>query len=150
MMKDKNGREIMTGDIVRINNAFFKNDNGLYFVEHSPGDVSWCGSDYCLRKVCRDGRLSTAKYNVAFWPPISCCSDRMKNAVAWEWNREHAEIEIVDEIDRSAVRDHFLERASNLAAGLERKAWDWGKHSAVYINDDKIRRHYLNVAARIA
>ena len=45
MMLDKNGVEIRTGCIVEITGAYFKNDNGLWFVEHSPGDPSWCGSD---------------------------------------------------------------------------------------------------------
>lgn len=150
MMMDKNGREIKTGDVVRISNAFFKNDNGLYFVAASPGDASWCGSDYSLRKICRNGRLSTAKYNVSFWPLISCCSDRMKNAVSWEWNRDHAEIEVIDTVDRTEVRAYFAEKAANLAAWLDKKKWDWGKHSSMYINDDKIRRHYLRVVASIA
>ena len=34
-MLDKNGMEIKTGMVVEIKDAFFKNDNGLYFVEHS-------------------------------------------------------------------------------------------------------------------
>ena len=33
-MLDKNGMEIKTGMVVEIKDAFFKNDNGLYFVEH--------------------------------------------------------------------------------------------------------------------
>lgn len=33
-MFDKNGHEIKTGDIVEITGAYFKNDNGLYFVEY--------------------------------------------------------------------------------------------------------------------
>ena len=50
MMLDKNGVEIRTGCIVEITGAYFKNDNGLYFVQRSPGDPSWSGSDYCLKK----------------------------------------------------------------------------------------------------
>ena len=42
-MLDKNGVEIKTGDIVEISGAYFKNDNGLYFVTHSPGDPTWSG-----------------------------------------------------------------------------------------------------------
>ena len=30
-MRDRNGIEIKSGDVVRISNAYFKNDNGLYF-----------------------------------------------------------------------------------------------------------------------
>ena len=44
-MLDKNGVEIRTGCIVEITGAFFKNDNGLYFVDRSPGDPSWCGQE---------------------------------------------------------------------------------------------------------
>lgn len=54
-MFDKNGVEIRTGHIVKVTGAFFKNDNGLYYVEHSPGDPSWSGQDHCLKKVCKDG-----------------------------------------------------------------------------------------------
>ena len=50
-MLDKNGIEIKTGDIVEVAGAFFKNDNGLYFVEHSPGDPSWSGQDHCLKRA---------------------------------------------------------------------------------------------------
>lgn len=42
-MVDKNGVEMKTGDIVRVSGAYFKNDNGLWFIERSPGDPSWCG-----------------------------------------------------------------------------------------------------------
>ena len=31
-MFDKNGVEIRTGHIVKVTGAFFKNDNGLYYV----------------------------------------------------------------------------------------------------------------------
>ena len=50
-MKDKNSKEIKTGMIVKISGAYFENDNGLYFVENSPGDPSWCGSDHCLKRI---------------------------------------------------------------------------------------------------
>lgn len=35
-MTDKNNRTMKTGDVVEITGAYFKNDNGLYFVEHTP------------------------------------------------------------------------------------------------------------------
>lgn len=66
LMKDKNGVTMRTGDIVKIENSYFKNDLGYYFIEHSPGDISWCGNDYSLRKICRNGKLSTAAHNIAF------------------------------------------------------------------------------------
>lgn len=63
-MLDKNGMEIKTGMVVEIKDAFFKNDNGLYFVEHSAGDPDWCGSDHSLRKISKRGKISQAKHNV--------------------------------------------------------------------------------------
>ena len=59
-MVDKNGVEMKTGDVVLISGAFFKNDNGLWFIERSPGDPSWCGSSYSLTKLKRNGQPSTA------------------------------------------------------------------------------------------
>ena len=52
-MLDKNGVEIKTGDIVEISGAYFKNDNGLYFVTHSPGDPTWSGRDYSLKRISK-------------------------------------------------------------------------------------------------
>lgn len=148
-MKDINGTEIKTGDVVRISDSYFKCDNGIWFVEHSPGDVSWCGNDYSLRRLNKNGTLSVRKDNIAFWPLASYVSDRTKCALASDWNRENAKIEVVHDIDRSFVREHFAKHAENMKPNLERLAMNWGKHSAVYMNDYRIHRHYLAVAASI-
>lgn len=92
-MLDKNGMEIKTGMVVEIKDAFFKNDNGLYFVEHSAGDPDWCGSDHSLRKISKRGKISQAKHNLCFWPIGIFISDRFKAAEARTWNKEHATIE---------------------------------------------------------
>ncbi len=64
-MLDKNGKEMVTGCVVEIKNAYFKTDNGLYFVEKSPEELGWLGSDYCLLKLKkRNGQLSTAKRKI--------------------------------------------------------------------------------------
>lgn len=89
-MLDKNGMEIKTGMVVEIKDAFFKNDNGLYFVEHSAGDPDWCGSDHSLRKISKRGKISQAKHNLCFWPIGIFISDRFKAAEARTWNKEHA------------------------------------------------------------
>ena len=149
-MMDVNGRELRTGDVVMISDSYFKNDNGLWFIESSPGDVNWLGDDYSLRRICKDGSLSTSKHNIAFWPLKAFCSDHFKNARAYAWNKEHAKIEIIDTVDRSAIRDYFADHAKKMEPSLERKMWDWGRHSAFYLHDEKIRRHYLRVAASIA
>lgn len=63
-MVDKNGIEIKTGDIVKIEDAFFKNDNGIYFVDCSPNDPSWIGSDYSLKKNPKQEK--SVKLNIQF------------------------------------------------------------------------------------
>ena len=148
-MKDINGVEIKTGDVVRISDAFFKSDNGLWFVEHSPGDVSWCGSDHCLHRLNKNGSLSVRIDHVAFWPLSSYCSDREKNARARDWNKSNAKIEVVHDVDRHFIRDHFAKRAEDMVPTLNRLAWDFGKHSDCYLNDYRIHCHYLAVAASI-
>lgn len=147
MMKDKNGREIRTGDVVRISGAFFKNDNGLYFVTHSPGDYSWCGTDYSLNKISKSGRISTAKYKVCFWPIFCCVNDREKAARARDWNREHAEIEVIDGINRSEIRAYFEDRAKSILPHMERAKREWGKHCHDYVHSSMVHDMYMKYAA---
>lgn len=145
-MLDKNGKEIRTGYVVRISGAYFKNDNGLYFVENSAGDPSWCGSDHCLKKISKKGKISVAKRNICFWPISVFVSDSFKRAEAYEHNRKFAEIEIVEGIDRSEIAKHFEEKANNLVKAIERMKWDFGEESAYVKKQEEIREHYLNVA----
>lgn len=111
-MKDKNDVQIKAGDIVRIEGAFFKNDNGLYYVEQDGTNKAYCGGDsLTLYKICKNGKLSTAKYNICFFPIISTVSDHTKTAQANAWNKEHATIEIVYNVDNSRVIERFEEEA---------------------------------------
>jgi len=123
-MRDKNGVEIRTGDVVRVSGAFFKNDNGLYFVDHSPGEAGWLGSDYSLHRVCRNGRIATGKNRIAFWPLSAFTNDRAKNAEARAWNAEHAEIEIVPFKKTDEIRAHFEDEARNIGEAI-RHYVDW-------------------------
>ena len=63
--------KLKAGDIVKIENAYFKNDNGLFFVTHCPEDAGWLGKDYSLTKICKNGRISKRKYNLSSWPLCS-------------------------------------------------------------------------------
>ena len=106
-MLDKNGVEIRTGDVVRVSNAFFENDNGTYLVVHSAGDPSWTGNDHCLYRLRRDGKISVSKYKTAFWPLGAWTNDRQKNAEARTWNASHAEIEVIPFEKRDGAREYF-------------------------------------------
>lgn len=111
-MKDKNNVQVKAGDIVRIEGAFFKNDNGLYYVEQDGTNKAYCGGDnLTLYKICKNGKLSTTKHNICFFPIHSTVSDYVKTAQANAWNKEHATIEVVYNVDNSNVIERFEEEA---------------------------------------
>jgi len=148
-MLDKNGVEIKTGAIVRISGAYFKNDNGLYFVEHSPGDPSWCGSDHSLMKISKAGKISKAKYNLCFWPISVAVSDRWKAAEARTWNKEHAEIEVVTISNMAEVAAFFEAEAAGLADRIKWTRWNWGEDHPEVAKLQKIQAHYEAVARAV-
>ncbi len=149
-MLDINGIEIKTGDVVEIKGAYFKNDNGLYFVEHSPNEVGWCGSDYSLRKIKKNGQLSTARHNICFWPIAVFVSDRSKAAEARIWNRENATIEVRTEIDRQEIAKHFLEEAEGMTSSIERMKWNFGEDSQCVKDQIVIKNHLESVYRKLA
>ena len=91
-----------------MSGAYFKNDNGLWFIERSPGDPSWCGGSYSLMKLKRNGQPSTAKYNLCSWPIAIFTNSWVTRNEAHRWNEEHAEIEVVPDMDTSALAEHFM------------------------------------------
>lgn len=149
-MTDKNGVEIKTGDIVEITGAYFKNDNGLYFVEHSPSDPSWCGSDHSLIRISRKGKISTAKRNICFWPISIFISDRQKAAEGRRWNEAHARIEVKTIENMEEVAAFFQYKADGLAGTIKKEIWDYGEDSERVKKDKAILAHYEAVARYVA
>lgn len=149
-MKDKNGIEIKTGMIVEISGAYFKSDNGLYYVEKSPGDPGWHGEDHCLKKISKSGKISRAKYSLCFWP-IMVTVNGPKYYDAKRWNTENAAIEVKPALaNMSEVAEYFRERAENLNREIERLVWNFGKDNPTVLRNREIMRHYEAVAAEIA
>ena len=148
-MVDKNGIEIRTGMIVKVSGAYFKTDNALYYVACSPGDPNWLGRDYSLKKICKNGKISTAKYSVCFWPISVFVSDPWKRAAAKEWNAEHAQIEVVSGIDRSAVAENFKEKAVQMGERIEYGIYNYGEESETVKEWKDIKRHFESVANEI-
>lgn len=138
-MFDKNGTRIQAGDIVRITGAYFKTDNALYFVEQDGTNPGYLANDenVTLRKICKNGKISTGKYSIAFFPLTSTVSDRMKTAEAAAWNKEHATIEIVQGINTEHVLAWFTEEAKKQRKQekyytMRGYDWEnWGKKYAV-------------------
>lgn len=124
-MKDKNGKEIKTGMVVKISGAYGKGDNGLYYVENSPGDCAWNGEQLCLKKISKAGKISEAKYSTTFWPMQSFVGCRAKRYEINAYNAEHAMIEITENgvKDWSEVKEHFQAEADKMKEYIERSWW---------------------------
>lgn len=146
-MLDKNGMEIKTGDVVEISGAYFKNDNGFWFVEHSDGDPGWSGKDHSLCKISKTGKISTAKHNLCFWPIMIVTNSWQKRAEAKSWNRDHAQITIRNDIDRRQVAEHFSKEAEGMMESIERLEWDFGEGSQV-VKDAKEKKSFLEKVSR--
>ena len=68
LLKDVNGVEMRTGDIVEITGGFFKSDNGVFLITASPKDTGWFGSYYAMERVNKNGSISTSKSKNGSWP----------------------------------------------------------------------------------
>lgn len=142
-------KELKAGDIVKIENAYFKNENGLYFVDRCPGDAGWCGNDYSLKKICKNGKISTAKYSICFWPISVHVNDSVKRAAANEWNKEYATITKVEGINTEYVIEHFKEDIEAQKEQIKYYSWNWGDDNETVLHYKEILRHYENVVARM-
>lgn len=107
MTLDKNGTTIQAGDIVEIKGAFFKNDNGFWYVDQDSTNPAYTGTGLTLHKIGKTGKISTSKGRIAFWPLFCCTSNRAKNAEANDWNTEHATIEITNKVNNAQVVEAF-------------------------------------------
>ena len=148
-MTDKNGIEIKTGMIVEITGAYFKTDNALYYVEHSPGDPGWCGSDYSLTKISKHGKISTAKNRICFWP-IMVTVNGPKYYETKRWNAENAAIEVKPALANMAeVAAHFRQEASDISERIKRMVWDFGTDSPVIKRYKAMQAHWEAVASSL-
>ncbi len=148
-MLDKNGVEIKTGQIVEITGAFFKNDNGLYFVVRSPGDPGWRGSDHSLKKISKTGKISKAKYNIGFWPIGVFVSGRSRAVAARAWNEEHAQIEVKTIENMTEVAKYFQALGDELTEYIRRATYDFGEDADHVVLNKKIQAHYWAVAKTV-
>lgn len=146
-MLDKNGVEIKTGDVVEIRGAYFKNDNGFWYVENSAGDPNWTGKDYSLRKISKTGKISKASRNICFWPIMIVTNNWAKRAEAKAWNQEHATIEVKKDIDRKEIANHFIEQAEEMDDQIRYSEYNFGSQETERLK--AIQSHYQKVAADI-
>lgn len=146
ILTDKNNREMKTGDIVKIENAYFKNDNGYYYIAHTPGDITWCGSDYSLKKINKSGKISTAARSIAFWPLKAFCNDKLKNAAANEHNKQYATIEIIDDINTDGIIEEFQREADANTEAANTYSFRFGETSEITCKTEAIAAFYQSIA----
>lgn len=113
-MRDKNGKILTTGQVVKIENSYFKCDNGLYFVERTPGDPYYIGTDLTLTGINKNGTLSKSR-KIAFWPLCNFVSDKKKHYEADRWNAKHATIESVEDFNTEPIKEYFIGMADECA-----------------------------------
>ena len=148
-MLDKNNIEIKTGDIVKITGGFFKNDNGIFYVRHSEGDVDWRGNYHSLKRLNKNGTISQSKYATKSYPIFVTVGDRIKRAQANEWNEKNAQIEIINDVSsHRKIIEHFQELIENEKKSIEWLTWNFGKDNKEIELHKKIITHYENVIAR--
>ena len=143
-MQDVNGKELKTGQVVEIKNAYFKNDNGLYFIEAAPGDPTTCGNDYTLKRINKNGTLSKTN-PICFWPICVFVSDYSKKYEAKRWNQEHATIEVVEPKTREHIEAYFREEAERYDASAKHQA-KFGVNNRYYENLVECRDLMLSIA----
>lgn len=149
-MLDKNGKEIKTGDVVRISGAYFKNDNAIFFVTHSPGDVTWSGKYHSLHKISKAGKISTAKYNLSSWPLSIMTNSYQKRVEGNTWNKEHAEIEILDMIPTAEIKAYFEEQSKENATAENDYSRRFGEQSEITKQAIQAKEFYAELAAKIS
>lgn len=149
-MKDKNGVEIRTGDIVEVAGGFFKSDNGLYFVTHSPGDAGWSGESYGLRKLKKNGELSQYKgRNIGFWPLSVTVTNIQKKYQARKWNKEHSQIEIKNNVTNKFVAQYFKDELNGRKAYGEELRREYGEQNGEYKQEMEYQKHCRDVVRYI-
>lgn len=144
-MKDINNIELKAGDIVQIKNAYFKNDNGFWFIEQDGTNKAYLAHDsLTLKKIGKRGKISKAKYNLNFFPLQAYCSDREKAAAAYEWNEKNATIEKVDFVDNTEVIEEFANELKGYEESIE--YYEIRGYSESYIAPYKDHVEYLRNA----
>lgn len=114
-MKDNNNVDLMIGDIVEISGAYFKNQNGYYFIESDRGNA------LTLRKIGKTGKLLKSGNTVEFFPLTSFCSDPVKNREAKKHNSEFARIEKTEKVPFCGVAEYFRDQITKTEKYIERE-----------------------------
>lgn len=108
------------GDVVEISGAYFKTDNGLYFVT----DTGAAGGSLWLHKIGKTGKVLAS--GSASWPLVSYCSDDRKCRAARLHNKDHAKLSRAEGVPLEGVAEWIRDTAAQMAEQIEsetRRGW---------------------------
>ena len=74
---------------------------------------------------------------------------RLRDTTAKVWNNEHAQIEIVEGIDKTHIAEYFRDRAQQCDKWIERYTWDFGADSNSVKEQEQYKGFYNSVVARL-
>lgn len=113
---DLNKKEITEGDVVKISNAYTKNDNGIFFVKRTPNSKDYGGGTLWLEKLnSKTMEKSKGTYSTCSWPLTSYSNNREYRISAREHNEKNATIEVIGKYDElyKIKTEELKEKAKN-------------------------------------
>lgn len=149
-MHDINNVELKVGQIVRISGAYFANDDGFYYVEKVPGCPAWTGRDCCLKRICKNGKISTAAHNICFWPIAVFVNDRYKAAAANEHNKNNATIEIIYNINNEYVKKEFENACKTACENANYYSLRWSEEHPTTTQYKELASFYAGIVADLS
>lgn len=149
MMKDKDGKEMKTGDIVKVSGAYTKRHNGYFVIEHTPGDASWLGEDYSLQRLKKNGEYSNGSYTTQFWPLCYLSNNKTHNLLAKEHDSKNATIEIIGNFNTEFIIANFNQESEKSLKAAKDYAWRFGEDSEVTKKEIARTEHYKKVVEYI-
>lgn len=130
--------ELVEGDVVEISGAYFKSDNGLFFVTRIG--ETWNGApDVSLHKVGKTGKV--IKNGSNSWPLRSYVSSPEKRHEARKHNRNHAKLTRATVADLGGIAEYFRNKAEQEAESIKRQeANSWTISDAQREEVERLRR----------
>lgn len=148
-MIDKNGVSMVTGDIVRIENAYFKSDCGYWFITYSPGDPAWSShSFHGLQKIGKYGKICKSNKS-GVWPLMAFTNNKQKNEESNNFNESHATIEVIKGVDTSDIIAYFMEESEKNKRLAEKKLSYWQASDIIPMKYKEIADFYTGVVKRL-
>ena len=149
IIRDDNGDEIHTGDIILIKGCPNRKWGGLFFVKASPGDPFWDKEYLLIHRISETGRISnyhTAKPE-STWPVQFSDEDDTEYVKDMQKKLKKATIYLSSDLrDYSEVADYFLQESHTYQEYALINGRQYGMDSEEYLRE----KSSAEMMARIA